>query len=81
MYFNEIGLNTVAISILTAALIFLGAAYWRLQNKKDQKAIDEKSTAADIQKQLNENSGESWKFLDSRYSRLLPRCPQCWSSS
>jgi hypothetical protein len=51
---NQIGLNTIAISVLTAALIWLGTAYWRLRTAREDKAKALALTAEDVQKQLGE---------------------------
>jgi hypothetical protein len=48
--FTEV--KTIAIAVLAAALIFLGAAYWRSESKRDEKKAADVKTADDIKAQL-----------------------------
>jgi hypothetical protein len=49
---NEVGANTVAIAVLTAALVFLGVAYWRLQNRREDAAREEKVRQLSVEARL-----------------------------
>jgi hypothetical protein len=48
--FTEV--KTIAIAVLAAALIFLGAAYWRSESKRDEKKAADIKTAEDVKSQL-----------------------------
>jgi hypothetical protein len=49
---NDVGLHLVLESILAGSLLFLGGAYWRLQNKKELMQTKLEETATSVQDQL-----------------------------
>jgi hypothetical protein len=49
---NDVGLHLVLESVLGASLLLLGAAYWKLQTKKELAKAALEDTARSVQDQL-----------------------------
>ena len=55
---NDSGLHLVLEAVLGASLLLLGAAYWKLQSKKELAKAALETTAISIQDQLNSLKGQ-----------------------